>query len=47
MNWSDADIDLRKQMVFVLLRAQKALVIDARPFYVLNYESFIAVYSKA
>lgn len=42
-NWLDMNPRLRRKLGLVLMRTQTALFFSARPFYVLNYESFAAV----
>lgn len=42
-NWVEMNIQLKKKIIFIMMRCQKALEFNAYPLYTLNYESFIAV----
>lgn len=42
-DWLSAGWRLRRCLVLVLRRSQKPLAFSAAPFYLLNYESFLAV----
>ena len=45
MNWLDMSKELQMKIILILMRTQKPLEIDAKPFYILNYKTFHEVSS--
>ena len=43
MNWLDMNTESRMTILYLIARTQKPLIIDAKPLYILNYESFQSV----